>query len=98
MKDMNSILEKQRIPPLLKGCSECSGNIDHYKIAGDLLKYAVAAFQAAGKKRASLSVEVDTPTGALCLYERARMHHQREFKMYEKQLRPGKELAVESLS
>lgn len=62
-----------------------------------LFKHAFAAFQADGKKRASLGVDANSLTGALKLYERAGMRVQRQFNSYEKEMRPGKELAVESL-
>ena len=62
-----------------------------------LLKHAFAAFHAAGKKRAGLGVDANSLTGALKLYERAGMRVQRQFNSYEKELRPGKELAIESL-
>jgi GNAT superfamily N-acetyltransferase len=62
-----------------------------------LLKHAFAAFHAHGKKRAGLGVDADSLTGALRLYERAGMRVQRQFNQYEKEMRPGKELAVESL-
>jgi hypothetical protein len=42
-------------------------------------------------------VDASSLTGALQLYERAGMRVLREFKMFEKELRPGRELAVESL-
>jgi GNAT superfamily N-acetyltransferase len=62
-----------------------------------LLKHAFAAFHANGKKRAGLGVDASSLTGALKLYERAGMSVQRQFNQYEKEFRPGKELAVESL-
>lgn len=62
-----------------------------------LLKHAFTAFHADGKKRASLGVDADSLTGALRLYEGAGMHVQRQFNQYEKEMRPGRELAVESL-
>ncbi len=62
-----------------------------------LLKHAFAAFQADGKKRAGLGVDASSLTGALKLYERAGMRVQRQFNQYEKEFRPGRELAVESL-
>ena len=62
-----------------------------------LLKHAFAAFHANGKKRASLGVDATSLTGALQLYERAGMRVLREFKMFENELRSGRELAVESL-
>ncbi len=63
-----------------------------------LLKHAFAAFYADGKKRAALGVDADSLTGALRLYERAGMRVLRQFNQYEKEFRPGKELAVESLT
>ena len=62
-----------------------------------LLKHAFAAFHTDGKKRAALGVDADSLTGALKLYESAGMRVQRQFNQYEKEMRPGKELAVESL-
>ena len=62
-----------------------------------LLKQSFAAFHADGRKRAGLGVDSQNLTGALRLYERAGMHVQRQFDQYEKEFRPGKELAVESL-
>ena len=62
-----------------------------------LLKHAFAAFHADGKKRAGLGVDAASLTGALRLYERAGMKVLRQFDQYEKELRPGRELAVESL-
>ncbi|HSL27573.1 MAG TPA: GNAT family N-acetyltransferase [Anaerolineales bacterium] len=62
-----------------------------------LLKHAFAAFYADGKKRAGLGVDAASLTGALRLYERAGMRVLRQFDQYEKEMRPGRELAVESL-
>jgi mycothiol synthase len=62
-----------------------------------LLKHAFVAFHADGKKRAGLGVDASSLTGALKLYEGAGMRIQRQFNMYEKEMRPGRELAVESL-
>ena len=62
-----------------------------------LLKHAFAAFYADGKKRAGLGVDAGSLTGALKLYEDAGMRVDRQFNQYEKEFRPGKELAVESL-
>ena len=62
-----------------------------------LLKQAFAAFYADGKKRAGLGVDASNLTGALRLYEHAGMRVLRQFNQYEKEIRPGRELAVESL-
>jgi len=62
-----------------------------------LLKSSFALFYADGKKRAGLGVDASSLTGALRLYERAGMRVLRQFNQYEKEHRPGKELAVDSL-
>jgi len=63
-----------------------------------LLKHAFAAFHADGKKRAGLGVDAESLTGALRLYERAGMRVLRQFNQFEKELRPGTELAVQSIT
>lgn len=62
-----------------------------------LLKHSFAVFYADGKKRAGLGVDAGSLTGALKLYEDAGMRVERQFNQYEKEFRPGRELAVESL-
>ncbi len=62
-----------------------------------LLKNSFALFYADGKKRAGLGVDASSLTGALRLYERAGMRVLRQFNQFEKEHRPGRELAVESL-
>lgn len=62
-----------------------------------LLKHAFAAFYAEGRTRAGLGVDASNLTGALKLYERAGMRVQRQFNQYEKEFRPGRELAVTTL-
>lgn len=62
-----------------------------------MLKHAFAAFYANGKERAGLGVDASSLTGALRLYERAGMRVLRQFNQYEKEFRPGRELAVVSL-
>src|SRR6185436_16749941 len=63
-----------------------------------LLKHSFAAFYDDGKKRAGLGVDASNLTGALRLYEHAGMYVLRQFNQYEKEFRPGRELAVESLA
>jgi GNAT superfamily N-acetyltransferase len=63
-----------------------------------LLKQAFARFYKDGKKRAGLGVDAGSLTGALKLYENAGMRVQRQFNQFEKEFRPGKELATESLT
>jgi GNAT superfamily N-acetyltransferase len=62
-----------------------------------MLKHAFADFYARGQKRAALGVDASSLTGALRLYERAGMHVVRQFDQYEKELRPGKEIATHNL-
>ena len=54
-------------------------------------------FYQRGIKTIGLGVDASSLTGALKLYESAGMRVLREFKMFENELRPGRELAVESL-
>ena len=44
-----------------------------------------------------LGVDANSLTGALRLYEKAGMHIHNQNNMFEKELRPGREVAVESL-
>jgi len=44
-----------------------------------------------------LGVDAQSLTGALRLYEKVGMHIHKQGDMYEKELRPGREIAVESL-
>jgi GNAT superfamily N-acetyltransferase len=62
-----------------------------------MLQHSFAAFYAAGRKRVGLGVDATSLTGALRLYERAGMRVLRQFKQYEKEFRPGRELAVTTL-
>jgi GNAT superfamily N-acetyltransferase len=66
-------------------------------IAFALLKHSFAAFYARGQRRAGLGVDASNLTGALRLYERAGMHPARQFDQFEKEFRPGKELATQTL-
>ncbi|HLY29306.1 MAG TPA: GNAT family N-acetyltransferase, partial [Aggregatilineales bacterium] len=66
-------------------------------IALALLYHSFGAFYRAGKTSAALSVDSNSLTGATRLYERAGMHIMRQFDLYEKELRPGVEIAVRSL-
>ena len=62
-----------------------------------LLRQAFGEFYARGKRKAGLGVDAENLTGALRLYENAGMHVHRAFDRYEKELRPGKEISVQSL-
>ncbi|HEY3313308.1 MAG TPA: GNAT family N-acetyltransferase [Anaerolineales bacterium] len=63
-----------------------------------LLKQAFARFYAHGQKRAGLGVDATNLTGALQLYERAGMRVARQFDNFEKEFRPGQEIATEVLA
>jgi ribosomal protein S18 acetylase RimI-like enzyme len=58
-----------------------------------LLQHSVHCFWQNGKQRAGLGVDAENLTGALDLYKKAGMHVHRKFNLYEKELRPGIEIA-----
>lgn len=58
-----------------------------------LLQHSFGEFWKRGRKDVSLYVDFSSPTGAVRLYERAGMHVSRQYVHYEKELRPGIELA-----
>lgn len=60
-----------------------------------LLRHAFAEYHRRGKKGVSLGVDAENLTGALRLYTKAGMHVHRQFDLYEKELRPGREISVE---
>lgn len=62
-----------------------------------LLRHAFGEYYQRGFKRVSLGVDAQNLSGALRLYKKAGMHVQRQFDLYEKELRPGKEISVELL-
>ncbi len=62
-----------------------------------LLRHSFNEFYRRGKRKVGLGVDAENLTGALRLYENAGMHVYRAFDMYEKELRPGKEISVQSL-
>lgn len=63
-----------------------------------LLRHSFNEFYRRGKRKVGLGVDAENLTGALRLYENAGMHVHQTFESYEKELRPGKEISVESLS
>ena len=63
-----------------------------------LLRYAFNEFYRRGKRKVGLGVDAQNLTGALRLYENAGMHVHLTFDQYEKELRPGTEISVQSLS
>ena len=63
-----------------------------------LLRHSFNEFYRRGKRKVGLGVDAQNLTGALRLYENAGMHVQQAFDLYEKELRAGKEISVQSLS
>lgn len=62
-----------------------------------LLHHSFGEFYRRGKPRVCLGVDSQSLTGATRLYEKAGMHVDRQHHMYEKELRPGKDLSTQSL-
>ena len=63
-----------------------------------LLRHSFNEFYRRGKRKVGLGVDAQNLTGALRLYENAGMHVHQTFDLYEKELRPGMEISVQSLS
>jgi len=63
-----------------------------------LLQHSFNEFYRRGKRKVGLGVDAQNLTGALRLYENAGMHVYRSFDLYEKELRAGTEISVQSLS
>jgi mycothiol synthase len=61
------------------------------------LQHAFREFYRRGKRKAGLGVDAENLTGALHLYEKAGMHVHMQFDLFEKEIRPGKEISVQSL-
>lgn len=66
-------------------------------VALALLQQCFAALYARGKHAAKLGVDADSLTGATRLYEKAGMHLERQYNVYEKELRPGRDLSTQAL-
>jgi mycothiol synthase len=62
-----------------------------------LLRHSFNEFYRRGKRKVGLGVDAQNLTGALRLYENAGMHVHQAFDQYEKELRPGTEISVQSL-
>jgi mycothiol synthase len=63
-----------------------------------LLRHSFNEFYRRGKRKVGLGVDAQNLTGALRLYEGAGMYIHQTYDLYEKELRPGMEISVESLS
>ena len=66
-------------------------------IALALLQHALGEFYRRGKSKVDLGVDADSLTGATDLYLKAGMYVLRQNDLYEKELRPGKDVSVTSL-
>ncbi len=62
-----------------------------------LLRHSFAEFYRRGKRKAGLGVDASNLTGALRLYENAGMYIHMASDLFEKEIRPGREISVESL-
>jgi mycothiol synthase len=63
-----------------------------------LLLHSFGEFYRRGMKTIGLGVDAQNPTGATRLYHKVGMVAASEFVTYEKELRPGREISVQSLS
>lgn len=62
-----------------------------------LLQHSFGEFYRRGKRKVGLGVDAENLTGALKLYENAGMHVHQAFDLFEKTIRSGREISVESL-
>jgi len=63
-----------------------------------LLLHSFGEFYKRGMKTVGLGVDAENPTGATRLYKKAGMRVAADYVTYEKELRPGTEISVQSLS
>lgn len=63
-----------------------------------LLQHSFGEFYRRGKRKVGLGVDAESLTGALRLYEKAGMHVHVAFDLFEKTIRSGREISVESVS
>ena len=63
-----------------------------------LLRHSFNEFYRRDKRKVGLGVDAQNLTGALRLYESAGMHIDLAHDFYEKELRPGREISVQSLA
>jgi len=62
-----------------------------------LLQHSFGEFYRRGYRKVGLGVDGKNLTGALKLYKRAGMEVYRQFELFEKELRPGREISVQNL-
>ncbi|MFH1633220.1 MAG: GNAT family N-acetyltransferase [Chloroflexota bacterium] len=60
-----------------------------------LLHHAFGEYYCRGFRKVALGVDAQNLTGALRLYEKAGMSVHRQYDLYEKELRPGRDLSVQ---
>jgi GNAT superfamily N-acetyltransferase len=61
------------------------------------LHHAFNEFYNRGIRKVNLGVDAENLTGALRLYEKAGMHVHKQSDLFEKEIRPGREISVQSL-
>jgi mycothiol synthase len=61
------------------------------------LQHAFNEFYKRGKRKVDLGVDAENLTGALRLYEKAGMHIHKQSDLFEKEIRSGREISVQSL-
>ncbi len=68
-------------------------------IALALLQHSFKEFYRRGKRKVGLGVDAQSLTGATRLYEKAGLHSdpERQFSIYEKELRPGEDISTQSV-
>ncbi len=66
-------------------------------IALALLHHSFGEFYRRGVRKVGLGVDAGSLTGATRLYEKAGMHVASQFDKYEKEIRAGKEISVQSI-
>ncbi len=62
-----------------------------------LLQHSFGEFYKRGVRKVGLGVDASSLTGALNLYKKAGMHVASQFDKYEKEIRAGKEISVQSI-
>lgn len=63
-----------------------------------LLQHSFGEFYRRGIKQVGLGVDASSLTGAVRLYEKAGMQTFRQFNVYEKEIRPGRDLATRTVT
>ena len=66
-------------------------------IAQALLLEAFGEYYKRGKRKVDLGVDAESLTGATDLYKKVGMYVLRQFDLYEKEMRPGKDVSVNAL-